>query len=207
MAWACDACTFLNPSHRPSCEICGTARPSDPGPAVDQYNEAALQAAMARSQIATNPSSRINTPPLSSAPFGQASSAPFGQTSSAPFGQIAPAAPLPPSEASGPAAVVEETEPDLTGLVGLSEQEQLAQVLSFSREADRREWEYRTRGIKVVSEPSEGEAGCLNIYLVVGNQQLSRRFWSDTVSYTHLRAHETPEHLVCRLLLEKKKKK
>src|SRR5678815_3214157 len=31
--------------------------------------------------------------------------------------------------------------------------------------------------------------------------------WSgvDSVSYTHLRAHETPEHLVCRLLLEKKK--
>eukprot|EP00658_Telonema_sp_P-2_P004221 TRINITY_DN11585_c0_g1_i1.p1 TRINITY_DN11585_c0_g1~~TRINITY_DN11585_c0_g1_i1.p1 ORF type:complete len:172 (+),score=32.85 TRINITY_DN11585_c0_g1_i1:78-593(+) len=28
---------------------------------------------------------------------------------------------------------------------------------------------------------------------------------SVAVSYTHLRAHETPEHLVCRLLLEKKK--
>ena len=28
---------------------------------------------------------------------------------------------------------------------------------------------------------------------------------SKAVSYTHLRAHETPEHLVCRLLLEKKK--
>ena len=27
------------------------------------------------------------------------------------------------------------------------------------------------------------------------------------VSYTHLRAHETPEHIVCRLLLEKKKQK
>eukprot|EP00658_Telonema_sp_P-2_P047057 TRINITY_DN35556_c0_g1_i1.p1 TRINITY_DN35556_c0_g1~~TRINITY_DN35556_c0_g1_i1.p1 ORF type:complete len:104 (-),score=26.11 TRINITY_DN35556_c0_g1_i1:27-338(-) len=26
------------------------------------------------------------------------------------------------------------------------------------------------------------------------------------VSYTHLRAHETPEHLVCRLLLEKNTK-
>src|SRR5678815_2494230 len=26
----------------------------------------------------------------------------------------------------------------------------------------------------------------------------------NAVSYTHLRAHETPEHLVCRLLLEKK---
>src|SRR5678816_4300141 len=25
-----------------------------------------------------------------------------------------------------------------------------------------------------------------------------------SISYTHLRAHETPEHLVCRLLLEKK---
>src|SRR5678815_3806990 len=29
------------------------------------------------------------------------------------------------------------------------------------------------------------------------------RFLLSTVSYTHLRAHETPEHLVCRLLLEK----
>ena len=28
---------------------------------------------------------------------------------------------------------------------------------------------------------------------------------AESVSYTHLRAHETPEHLVCRLLLEKKK--
>ena len=29
----------------------------------------------------------------------------------------------------------------------------------------------------------------------------------DTVSYTHLRAHETGRNLVCRLLLEKKKTK
>src|SRR5665647_3780901 len=29
---------------------------------------------------------------------------------------------------------------------------------------------------------------------------------ADTVSYTHLRAHETDSYLVCRLLLEKKKK-
>ena len=29
----------------------------------------------------------------------------------------------------------------------------------------------------------------------------------DAVSYTHLRAHETGRNLVCRLLLEKKKKK
>src|SRR5678815_3896402 len=31
------------------------------------------------------------------------------------------------------------------------------------------------------------------------------RVTMEAVSYTHLRAHETPEHLVCRLLLEKKK--
>ncbi|CZR85196.1 hypothetical protein CDFC105_30021 [Clostridioides difficile] len=31
------------------------------------------------------------------------------------------------------------------------------------------------------------------------------RVYNTAVSYTHLRAHETPEHLVCRLLLEKKK--
>eukprot|EP00658_Telonema_sp_P-2_P025660 TRINITY_DN20335_c0_g1_i4.p1 TRINITY_DN20335_c0_g1~~TRINITY_DN20335_c0_g1_i4.p1 ORF type:complete len:391 (-),score=81.70 TRINITY_DN20335_c0_g1_i4:31-1203(-) len=34
-----------------------------------------------------------------------------------------------------------------------------------------------------------------------------KRAPAKAVSYTHLRAHETPEHLVCRLLLEKKKKK
>ena len=33
-----------------------------------------------------------------------------------------------------------------------------------------------------------------------------REVWQEAVSYTHLRAHETPEHLVCRLLLAKKKK-
>src|SRR5450756_2661273 len=31
--------------------------------------------------------------------------------------------------------------------------------------------------------------------------------WTKPVSYTHLRAHETRHDLVCRLLLEKKKKK
>src|SRR5674536_111776 len=36
-----------------------------------------------------------------------------------------------------------------------------------------------------------------------GGSPLQASGWA--VSYTHLRAHETPEHLVCRLLLEKKK--
>src|SRR5678815_2443646 len=35
---------------------------------------------------------------------------------------------------------------------------------------------------------------------------ISRTIYAELppVSYTHLRAHETPEHIVCRLLLEKK---
>ena len=33
------------------------------------------------------------------------------------------------------------------------------------------------------------------------------RGYSNAVSYTHLRAHETDSYLVCRLLLEKKNKK
>ena len=48
------------------------------------------------------------------------------------------------------------------------------------------------------------------IHLTVGDKALTNLGSKDsviTVSYTHLRAHETPEHLVCRLLLEKKKKK
>src|SRR5678815_4010357 len=41
----------------------------------------------------------------------------------------------------------------------------------------------------------------------IGIEQIDGVNWDASVSYTHLRAHETPEHLVCRLLLEKKKKK
>src|SRR5674536_373595 len=37
--------------------------------------------------------------------------------------------------------------------------------------------------------------------------QTAKKLSVSAVSYTHLRAHETPEHLVCRLLLEKKKNK
>src|SRR5678815_1544505 len=41
--------------------------------------------------------------------------------------------------------------------------------------------------------------GAHGAYRTLGEQE--------TLSYTHLRAHETPEQLVCRLLLEKKKHK
>ena len=37
-------------------------------------------------------------------------------------------------------------------------------------------------------------------------KELREMTGAGTVSYTHLRAHETDSYLVCRLLLEKKKK-
>src|SRR5674536_360806 len=51
----------------------------------------------------------------------------------------------------------------------------------------------------------------LNLYTFLSSLAVfsppSSSYRSGSVSYTHLRAHETPEHLVCRLLLEKKKQK
>src|SRR5678816_4114129 len=43
-----------------------------------------------------------------------------------------------------------------------------------------------------------------NLRGVLGVKRIDK-MRNEPVSYTHLRAHETPEHLVCRLLLEKKK--
>src|SRR5674536_394270 len=72
----------------------------------------------------------------------------------------------------------------------------------------------RTR--HVVTLAHEGAHGLAAV--LTGRRLAGIRLHSDTsgltvssgrprgpVSYTHLRAHETPEHLVCRLLLEKKK--
>src|SRR5678816_4763003 len=63
--------------------------------------------------------------------------------------------------------------------------------------------------------PNEKKNGVKSIaqFLLCGifepnnNALLNHVIYINAVSYTHLRAHETPEHLVCRLLLEKKKKK
>ena len=47
----------------------------------------------------------------------------------------------------------------------------------------------------------EGQGGFVNLMSIKSKYYRN----IEAVSYTHLRAHETPEHLVCRLLLEKKK--
>src|SRR5678816_4720613 len=55
------------------------------------------------------------------------------------------------------------------------------------------------------SDPNSQSANIFGSGASSGSSNRSRG--REAVSYTHLRAHETPEHLVCRLLLEKKKKK
>eukprot|EP00658_Telonema_sp_P-2_P014627 TRINITY_DN15563_c0_g1_i3.p1 TRINITY_DN15563_c0_g1~~TRINITY_DN15563_c0_g1_i3.p1 ORF type:complete len:650 (-),score=193.45 TRINITY_DN15563_c0_g1_i3:45-1994(-) len=63
-----------------------------------------------------------------------------------------------------------------------------------------------TFGSSVFTMAPEAISGLLRTYCIAATSPwFESRF--KAVSYTHLRAHETPEHLVCRLLLEKKKKK
>src|SRR5665648_197427 len=77
-----------------------------------------------------------------------------------------------------------------------------------------------TSGYEIIStQPGWAEANveewrkALDIVLIKLNEKASLlekikaiAFTGQTVSYTHLRAHETRHDLVCRLLLEKKKK-
>src|SRR5678816_130168 len=50
------------------------------------------------------------------------------------------------------------------------------------------------------------DVGAMTVFLYAFREREDLMDCYEAVSYTHLRAHETPEHLVCRLLLEKKKK-
>src|SRR5678816_2895600 len=59
----------------------------------------------------------------------------------------------------------------------------------------------RKRGLDLVACPSCGRAEVDVLGLTKQVQQAIEREGLKAVSYTHLRAHETPEHLVCRLLL------
>src|SRR5665213_1169190 len=58
----------------------------------------------------------------------------------------------------------------------------------------------------LLDEDSFQELDMLNRHVASGMGLEDSRPYSDAVSYTHLRAHETGRNLVCRLLLEKKKK-
>eukprot|EP00658_Telonema_sp_P-2_P031989 TRINITY_DN2380_c0_g1_i3.p1 TRINITY_DN2380_c0_g1~~TRINITY_DN2380_c0_g1_i3.p1 ORF type:complete len:166 (-),score=63.50 TRINITY_DN2380_c0_g1_i3:95-592(-) len=70
------------------------------------------------------------------------------------------------------------------------------------------EMKMRTAEIRARAELNRRKAALVQEQLKALRDLAARRDQKlGAVSYTHLRAHETPEHLVCRLLLEKKKKK
>src|SRR5678815_1593221 len=60
----------------------------------------------------------------------------------------------------------------------------------------------RGESLNWYSESFERRASMMREHGMIGRHYTGK---VTPVSYTHLRAHETPEHLVCRLLLEKKK--
>ena len=63
---------------------------------------------------------------------------------------------------------------------------------------------YTILDVRTAQEYSEKHIpGAINI----ANESIGTEDIPEPVSYTHLRAHETDSYLVCRLLLEKKKKK
>src|SRR5680860_1612841 len=57
------------------------------------------------------------------------------------------------------------------------------------------------------SVPSVTSLSSLPIIPAITEARSASAITNISVSYTHLRAHETDSYLVCRLLLEKKKKK
>ena len=65
---------------------------------------------------------------------------------------------------------------------------------------------YKRQNELGVAEPVIQQQGPDRIVVQLPGVQDTAKAKDIPVSYTHLRAHETPEHLVCRLLLEKKKK-
>src|SRR5678815_1990183 len=82
----------------------------------------------------------------------------------------------------------------LRALAGKLQWWQAAEILGVSCRTMRRwRWRYQQHGYDGLYDRRKGKPSPKRVPL-------------ETVSYTHLRAHETPEHLVCRLLLEKKKK-
>ena len=68
-------------------------------------------------------------------------------------------------------------------------------------------WSYLTQTLSVGGRVflGLGLMWLIGVLALLGAAWLAPGVFAHPVSYTHLRAHETPEHLVCRLLLEKKK--
>ena len=67
--------------------------------------------------------------------------------------------------------------------------------------------DYRQEYDKWCNDPYFDDQTREELKAIAGDdKEIEDRFYRTPVSYTHLRAHETDSYLVCRLLLEKKKK-
>ena len=98
-------------------------------------------------------------------------------------------------------AALEQQRPRITSLYGQEQEER--QIARYGQLIDDYERAFGNTDCALFSAPGRTEVG--------GNHtdhQHGRVLAAsvNTVSYTHLRAHETGRNLVCRLLLEKKKK-
>src|SRR5450759_1439746 len=67
---------------------------------------------------------------------------------------------------------------------------------------------YQIKNIRKSTAPSNNSTHLYSLPVSLSTiSETNFRISNEPVSYTHLRAHETRHDLVCRLLLEKKKKK
>ena len=71
-------------------------------------------------------------------------------------------------------------------------------------ETDARVYARANMNVKVCAQKPKKKRGIINSFLR-GRKTKAAEEEEEAVSYTHLRAHETDQYLVCRLLLEKKK--
>src|SRR5678816_3115049 len=65
----------------------------------------------------------------------------------------------------------------------------------------------RSEGVAALALPRDRLQWVRGVAISLSALGMFLAVWIMPLAYTHLRAHETPEHLVCRLLLEKKNKK
>ena len=94
------------------------------------------------------------------------------------------------------------------GPLGMASKE--AELIGKVKDVAKRKFSFLVRRLELLKRPvlinrdKRSKHAVLSIGASTGGPPALQHI---PVSYTHLRAHETPEHLVCRLLLEKKNKK
>eukprot|EP00658_Telonema_sp_P-2_P070171 TRINITY_DN59770_c0_g1_i2.p1 TRINITY_DN59770_c0_g1~~TRINITY_DN59770_c0_g1_i2.p1 ORF type:complete len:136 (-),score=12.97 TRINITY_DN59770_c0_g1_i2:93-500(-) len=118
-----------------------------------------------------------------------------------------------PEDSAAPITTVSATNVSWTQTIGASERGEIDRTRTRGSSSESSGWCRPPRAASEMGDTSSIEfaMACLSlrrlrILALICPTRLAMAKVLGAVSYTHLRAHETPEHLVCRLLLEKKKK-